>query len=100
MFVWLPTYQYTLAAYDSIPSIFGENIPTAEFGMISPETSCWDIEKKIAKFLMRTFTCHSTFFYVWSSLFLCLKNFGAGFNFNKMHHQQMNLQTVLRYEAL
>ncbi len=41
---------------------FGENIPTAEFGMISSETA-WDIKKKIAKFLMRTFSCGSTFFY-------------------------------------
>jgi hypothetical protein len=23
-----------------------ENIPTAEFGMISAETACWDIERK------------------------------------------------------
>ncbi len=36
---------------------FGENIPTAECGMISAETACW-------KFLMRTFTCRSTFLYV------------------------------------
>jgi hypothetical protein len=38
----------------------GENIPTDEFGMISAETACWDIERK---FLMRTFTCRSTFLY-------------------------------------
>jgi hypothetical protein len=25
---------------------FGENIPTAEFGMISAETACWDMEGK------------------------------------------------------
>jgi hypothetical protein len=24
----------------------GENIPTAEFGMISAETACWDIDRK------------------------------------------------------
>jgi hypothetical protein len=49
-------------AYVFVPSVFRENIPTAEFGMISAETACWDIEK-IAKFLMRTFTCCSTFLY-------------------------------------
>jgi hypothetical protein len=25
---------------------FGEKFPTAEFGMISAETSCWEIERK------------------------------------------------------
>jgi hypothetical protein len=40
------TYQYTLAAYVFIPSVFGENIPSAAFGMISAETACWDIERK------------------------------------------------------
>ena len=39
-------YQYTLAAYVFVPSVFGENIPTAEFEMISAETACWDIERK------------------------------------------------------
>jgi hypothetical protein len=29
--MWLPTYQYTLAAYVFVPSVFGENILTAEF---------------------------------------------------------------------
>ncbi len=38
--------QYTLAAYDFVPSVFGENIPIAEFGMLSTETACWDIERK------------------------------------------------------
>jgi hypothetical protein len=62
--VWKPTYQYTLAAYVFVPSVFGENIPTAEFGMISAETACWDIHrKKRAKFLIWTFTCRSTFLY-------------------------------------
>jgi hypothetical protein len=28
------TYQLTLAAYVFVPSVFWENIPTAEFGMI------------------------------------------------------------------
>ncbi len=36
----------TLAAFVSVPSVFGENIPAAEFGMISAETACWDIERK------------------------------------------------------
>jgi hypothetical protein len=45
------------AAYVFVPSVFGENILTAEFGMISTETAFWD------KFLMRTFTCRSTFLY-------------------------------------
>jgi hypothetical protein len=59
-----PTYQYTLAAYVFVPSILGENIPTAGFGMIWAETACWDIErKKNDQFLMRTFTCRSTFPY-------------------------------------
>jgi hypothetical protein len=29
-----------------VPSVFGDNIPTAEFGMISAETPCWDMEIK------------------------------------------------------
>ncbi len=41
-------------AYVLVPSVFGENIPTAKFGMILTETAC---------FLMRTFTCHSTFLF-------------------------------------
>jgi hypothetical protein len=36
----------TLAAFDFVPYVFGENIPTAEFGMISVETACWDRERK------------------------------------------------------
>jgi hypothetical protein len=35
-----------LAAYVFVPSVFGENIQTAEFGMISAGTPCWDIERK------------------------------------------------------
>ncbi len=64
--MWYPTYQYTLAAYVFVPLDFWENIPTAEFGMISAETDCWDIRKKIVKFLMRTFTCRSTFLYAFN----------------------------------
>jgi hypothetical protein len=36
---------------------------TAEFLMISAETPCWEIERKIAKFLMRAFTSRSTFLF-------------------------------------
>ncbi len=32
--------QYTQAAYAFVPSVFGENIPTAEFVMLSTETAC------------------------------------------------------------
>jgi hypothetical protein len=52
----------TLTAFVFVPSVFGENIPTAEFGMVSAEkTACWDIEKENSQILMRTFTCRSTF---------------------------------------
>jgi hypothetical protein len=44
--VWLPTYQYALAAYILVPSVFGENIPTAKFETILADTACWDIERK------------------------------------------------------
>jgi hypothetical protein len=37
--------KYTLASYWFVPPVFGEHIPTAEFGMISAETACRDIEK-------------------------------------------------------
>jgi hypothetical protein len=33
--------------------------PTAEFGIISAETACWENNQ----ILMRTFTCRSTFLY-------------------------------------
>ncbi len=36
----------------------------AEVLVISAETTCWEIERKIAKFWMRTFTCRSTFLYI------------------------------------
>jgi hypothetical protein len=35
-----------LAAYVFVPSVFGEKIPTAKFGMISAETACGDKERK------------------------------------------------------
>jgi hypothetical protein len=36
----------TLAAFVFVPSVFRGNISTAEFGMISAETACWDIQRK------------------------------------------------------
>jgi hypothetical protein len=36
----------TLAAFIFVPSVCDENIPTAEFEMISAETARWDIERK------------------------------------------------------
>jgi hypothetical protein len=33
--------NHLLAAFVFVPSVFGENIPTAEFGMTSAETACW-----------------------------------------------------------
>ncbi len=35
-----------IAAFVFVPSVFGEKLPTAEFGMISAETPCWKIERK------------------------------------------------------
>jgi hypothetical protein len=35
-----------LATYFFVPSVLGENIPTAEFGMIAAETACRDIGRK------------------------------------------------------
>jgi hypothetical protein len=34
---------YTVAAFVFVPSVFGENFPTAEFLMMSAETPCWEI---------------------------------------------------------
>jgi hypothetical protein len=36
----------SLAAFVFVPFVFGEKFPTAEFGMISSKTDCWDIERK------------------------------------------------------
>jgi hypothetical protein len=44
--VCLPIDHYAHAAYVFVPSVFGENMPAAEFGIISAETACWDIERK------------------------------------------------------
>jgi hypothetical protein len=38
--------KINLAAFVFVPSVFGEKFPTAEFRMISAETSCWEIERK------------------------------------------------------
>jgi hypothetical protein len=35
-----------LSAYVFVPSVIGENIPSAEFGTISAETARWDMEIK------------------------------------------------------
>jgi hypothetical protein len=35
-----------LAAFVFFPSVLREKFPTAEFGMISAETFCWEIERK------------------------------------------------------
>jgi hypothetical protein len=35
-----------LVAFVFVPSAFGEKFPTAEFRMISAETSCWEVERK------------------------------------------------------
>jgi hypothetical protein len=40
----------TLAAFAFVSSGFGENIPTAEIGMILAETACWDIVRKLQNF--------------------------------------------------
>jgi hypothetical protein len=54
----------TRAAYVFVPSVFGGNIPAAEFGTISIGRNCLlGHRKKIAKFLMRIFSCRSTFLY-------------------------------------
>jgi hypothetical protein len=42
--VWLATYQH-LSAFVLVPSVLGENIPTAELGMMSTETACWEKER-------------------------------------------------------
>ncbi len=54
------------AAYVFVLSVFGENIPTAEFGMILAGNCLLRHRKRNAKFLMRTFTCRSTFLYGYS----------------------------------
>jgi hypothetical protein len=35
-----------LADFIFVPSVFGEKFSTAEFLMISAETSCWEVERK------------------------------------------------------
>jgi hypothetical protein len=42
----LISLPWLLSSCVFVTSVFGENIPTAEFGMISTETACWDIERK------------------------------------------------------
>ncbi len=55
--------------------IHDSNIATAEFLVISAETTVYKLgntRKKIAKLLMRTFTCCSTFLYALHSQLLSL----------------------------
>jgi hypothetical protein len=40
----------TIASFVFAPFVFGENIPTSQFGIISAETACWDIERKKPNF--------------------------------------------------
>jgi len=42
----IPLAPCTLAAFVFVYSVFEANIPTAELGVISKETACWDIERK------------------------------------------------------
>jgi hypothetical protein len=42
--------KQTLAASVFVPSVFGENMLTAEFGMISAETALWAIGRKEPNF--------------------------------------------------
>jgi hypothetical protein len=53
-----------LAAFVFVPSIFGQNVPTAEFLNDFGRNFLLGNRKKIAKCLMRTFTCRSTFLYI------------------------------------
>jgi hypothetical protein len=55
----------TLAAFVFIFTVFEENIFTAEFGIISAETACWDIVRKFlsSQIFNEDFTCRSTFLY-------------------------------------
>jgi hypothetical protein len=50
------------AAYVFVPSVLGENIPTAKFRMISAKFAAGTL-KENSQILMRTFTCRSTFLY-------------------------------------
>jgi hypothetical protein len=52
-----------LAAFVLVPSVFGEKFPRAEFWNDICRNFLLGSRKKIAKCLMRTFTCRSTFLY-------------------------------------
>jgi hypothetical protein len=43
--MYILRHQYP-SDFVSVSFVFGEYIPIAEFGMISAETACWDIERK------------------------------------------------------
>jgi hypothetical protein len=49
----------TLAVFVFVPSVFGENIPTAEFKNDIWGNCLLGHRKKIAKFLMRSLTCRA-----------------------------------------
>jgi hypothetical protein len=55
------TYQH-LAAFVFVSSVFGEKCNSGILNDIG-RNSLLGNRKKLAKFLMRTFTCHSTFLY-------------------------------------
>jgi hypothetical protein len=52
-----------LTAFIFVPSVFGEKFLTAEFLNDIGRNFLLGNRKKIAKCLMRTFTCRSTFLY-------------------------------------
>jgi hypothetical protein len=55
---------YPIVAYVFVPAVLGEKIPAAEFWNDIGRNCLLGHRKKIAKFLMRIFTCRSTFLYV------------------------------------
>jgi hypothetical protein len=71
-----------LASFVFVPSVLGEKFPTAEFRMISAETFWWEV-LKIAKCLMRTFTCPSSFLSGRMSTFLTSKDVTLAFLFDR-----------------
>jgi hypothetical protein len=60
---------------------FGENIPAAEFWNDIGRNCLLGHRKKIAKFLMRTFTCRSTFLNVMNKQIAAKKLFSKMLNF-------------------
>jgi hypothetical protein len=56
-----------LAAFVVIPSVFGGSFLEMNFGFLNDigRNFLLGSRKKLAKCIMRTFTCRSTFLYVW-----------------------------------